>query len=75
MAYYYAKSSSDDLNLKGYGVRPVSYEKGNFATVLAIVMHPNTGMLYGIISLDSVIDEVRINLKTSELFVIKHSKE
>lgn len=73
-AYYYAGSQSDDLNEQGYGLRPISYEKGNFATILGIVMHPITGKLYGITSLDSVIDEVRIDLKTSQLFVIKHSK-
>lgn len=74
--YYYAGyANENDLNLKGCGVRPVADERGNFSTVLAIAVHPTTGKLYGIVSLDSVIEEVKMDLISSKLFVIKQSKK
>lgn len=73
--YYYAGSEEEDLNKAGCGLRPVSYKQGNLATILGIMVHPVTGKIYGLISSDSVIDEVRIGLKTNKLFVIKHTKE
>lgn len=72
--YYYAGSTENDLNLLGCGVRPVADEDGNFSTVLAIAVHPITGKMYGIVSLDSVIEEVKLDLKSNKLFVIKQSK-
>lgn len=73
VVYYYAGSLDNDLNLKGFGVRPVADEDGNYSTILAIAVHPTTGKMYGIVSLDSAIEEVRLDLKSNRLFVIKQS--
>lgn len=74
-AYYFAGSEQNNLNLKGCGVRPVADEVGNFSTVLALFVHPTTGKLYGLVSLDSIISEVKMDLRTNKLFVIKQSKK
>lgn len=63
-----------DLTKYGCGLRIVTDKRGNYASILTLAVHPTTGKLYGIVSLDSEIEEVRIEKDTNRLLVIKQSK-
>lgn len=68
---YIGSGNDEDLSSKGYGLTTVTDESGNYVSILAIAKHPTTGKLYGIVSLDSHIEEVRIEINTGRLLVIK----
>lgn len=67
----YIGSEQEDITTKGYGLTTVADDSGNYASILAIAKHPTTGKLYGIVSLDSQIEEVRIEINSGRLLVIK----
>lgn len=65
---------TDYNSLYGCGLRVVTDKRGNYASILTLAVHPTTGKLYGIVSLDSEIEEVRIEKDTNRLLVIKQGK-
>lgn len=68
-------TTAEDLYTQyGCGLRVVTDKRGNYASILTLAVHPTTGKLYGIVSLDSEIEEVRIEKDTNRLLVIKQSK-
>jgi hypothetical protein len=68
-------TTAEDLYTQyGCGLRVVTDKRGNYASILTLAVHPVTGKLYGIVSLDSEIEEVRIEKDTNRLLVIKQSK-
>ena len=68
----YAGSNNHNLvDEKGYGLCTVVDKVGNYSTVLAIAVHPRTGKMYGIVTLDSQISEVHIEKRSGRLLVIK----
>lgn len=75
-AYCYIGTNTSDGNTSesGGGLKIVSDKRGNYASVLALAVHPKTGKMYGIITYDSDIEEVIIEKDTNRLLVIKQSK-
>lgn len=53
------------------GIRKVSNVAGNYKSLLGLFVHPVTSKLFGIVSVDSEIEDILIDFKTQRLLIIK----
>lgn len=53
------------------GIRKVIDKAGNYKSLLALYVHPVTSKLFGVVSVDSEIEDVWIDMGTQRLLIIK----
>lgn len=70
---FYAGKSADWLMGNGYGVRPVSSIKGNYNSLLGLMVHPETGQFTGMVSRQSYIDSVWVDMTTNRILTMEQN--
>lgn len=68
---FYAGDTEDYLKTTGYGIRPITDVKGNYSSLILLMESPITGKLIGVISSDSIIKDIKIDVKTNQILIIK----
>lgn len=68
-------STGASLNTNGYreGIYLVEDTPGNYTSVLGIALDTVRGKLFGIVTEGSLIEDVKIDIKTNKLFIIKRN--
>lgn len=72
---FYAGTSETYLSANGYGIYPVSDVSGNYNSILGLAENPITGKVTGIITNHSLIDDIKIDVKTNQILIIKQNIE
>ena len=72
---FYAGNSDTYLSANGYGIYPVSDISGNYNSILGLAENPITGKVTGIITNHSLIDDIKIDVKTNQILIIKQNIE
>ena len=74
-AIFYAGTSDSDLSKNGCGIRPVSDISGNYNSILGLAENAVTGKLTGMITNHSLIEDIKIDIKTDQIFIVKQNVE
>lgn len=74
VAHIYAGTSETWLVNNAYGVKPLIDSSENYATILGLSADETTGALTGVITLSSLIEDVKIDVKTNQILVTKQNK-
>lgn len=72
---FYAGNSETYLSSNSYGIYPVSDVSGNYNSILGLAENPITGKVTGIITNHSLIDDIKIDVKTNQILIIKQNIE
>lgn len=70
---FYAGTTDTWINDTGYGVRPITDEIQNYNSILGLVSDENTGVLSAIVSAQSAIENVKVDVQTNQILVIKQN--
>ena len=70
---FYAGKSANWLMRNDYGVRPVSSIKGNYNSILGLMVHPETGQFTGMVSQQSYIDSVWVDMTTNRILTMEQN--
>lgn len=68
---FYAGTSNDYVSTNEYGIYPISDESGNYNSILGLSANNITGKLTGMVTNHSVIEDVKIDMKTNQILIIK----
>ena len=74
-AIFYAGTSDSALSKNGCGIRPVSDISGNYNSILGLAENAVTGKLTGIVTNHSLIEDIKIDIKTDQIFIVKQNVE
>lgn len=72
-AIFYAGNSASYLSENGCGIRPVSDISGNYNSILGLAENAITGKLTGMVTNHSLIEDIKIDIKTDQIFIIKQN--
>lgn len=70
---FYAGTSETWLSDNGFGVRPIVDEVTNYNSILGITANETTGQLTAMMSIQSMIENVKIDIQTNQILVIKQN--
>lgn len=70
---FYAGTSETWLTDNSYGVKPLIDSNDNYSTILGLAIGEQTGVLTGMVTMQSLIEDVKIDLKTNQILVIKQN--
>lgn len=70
---FYAGTSETYLSSNGYGIYPISDVSGNYNSILGLAENTITGKLTGIITNHSLIDDIKVDIKTNQILIIKQN--
>lgn len=68
---FYAGTISSYTNVSNYGIYPVSDKAGNYNSILGLSENKVTGKINGLVTGHSLIENVKIDIKTNRIIVIK----
>ena len=74
-AKFYAGMYGNWLGANGYGLRPVTDAKNNYNSILGLIENSTTGKLTGMITNHSFIDDIKVDIKTNQILIIKQNIE
>lgn len=69
-AKFYAGTSQDWLENTGFGIRAIVNDTSNYQSILGLSTHDVTGRLKAIVCAQSSIENVKIDVQTSQILVI-----
>lgn len=69
----YAGTSKTWLTDNSYGIKPLIDSNDNYSTILGLSSDEQTGELTGVVTVQSLIADVKIDLKTNQILVIKQN--
>lgn len=70
-AKFYAGASANYIGTNGYGIYPVTDKSGNYNSILGLATNSATGKLTGMITNNSIIEDIKIDVKTNQILIIK----
>ena len=70
---FYAGATDTWVDDTGWGIRPVVDEIANYNSILGLASDENTGVLSAMVSVQSVIENVKIDVQTNQILVIKQN--
>lgn len=70
---FYAGATDTWIDDNGFGIRPVIDEVANYDSILGLTSDEKTGVLSAVTSVQSVIENVKIDVQTNQILVIKQS--
>ena len=70
---FYAGTTDTWVDDTGWGIRPVVDEIANYNSILGLASDENTGVLSAMVSVQSVIENVKIDVQTNQILVIKQN--
>ena len=68
---FYAGTDNNWLYNNGYGICPVSDVHGNYNSILGLIEDSSSGKLSGIVTSHSVVDDIKIDIQTNQVLIIK----
>lgn len=68
---FYAGTSTNYISTNGYGIYPVTDKSGNYNSILGLSANSITGRLTGMITNHSIIEDIKIDVKTNQILIIK----
>lgn len=70
-----AGTSADWIASSGCGIRPLTGASGNYDSILGVVCGEATGRLAGIITTSSLIEDIKVDAKTSQILIVKQNRQ
>lgn len=70
-AIFYAGTSANYIGANGYGIYPIVDKTGNYNSILGLSTNSVTGKLTGMITNHSTIEDIKIDVKTNQILIIK----
>lgn len=70
---FYAGASETWIVDNSYGIKPITDSNDNYNTILGLAVDEQVGSLTGAITTQSLIEDVKIDVKTNQILVIKQN--
>lgn len=72
---FYAGTFGSWISSTGCGIYPISDVSGNYDSILGLVENNITGKITGMITNNSLIEDVKIDIKTNQILIAKQNKQ
>lgn len=70
---FYAGESANYLSVNNFGIYPILDKTGNYNSIIGIAENATTGKLTGIVTAHSHIEDVKVDVKTNQIIIIKQN--